>query len=139
MNTQSFTRLKLLPIILLLMMAPACHSHPDSTTPAAPPVVESPGPGQYLVTGGVPSPGPRPLHEGETVSTALAQSWPVPPGKPMTLVLIRRAPEGKTRQLIELDAAGKLMDEKQDYTLRDGDELFFPTNTATMPALPGAQ
>ena len=51
----------------------------------------------------------------------------------MTIVLIRRAPEGKTRQLIQLDARGQLMNEKQNFALRDGDELVFPGGKTTDP------
>jgi hypothetical protein len=40
--------------------------------------------------------------------------------------LIRQGPEGKSRQLIQLDPSGKLMDEKQNYVLRDGDVLIIP-------------
>jgi hypothetical protein len=44
---------------------------------------------------------------------------------PLTLVLVRRGPEGKTRQIIPVDSHGKLMDEKQNFALRGGDELVF--------------
>jgi hypothetical protein len=77
----------------------------------------------------VADPGARTLHPGDTVSTVLSQNLTAEPGQPITLVLVRRAPEGKTRQLIQLDAHGHLMDEKQDYTLRDGDDLVFPGGT----------
>jgi len=81
---------------------------------------------QIVLAGGVEKPGPRKLEPGETVSTVLAANLPNPPGKPITVVLIRQAPEGKTRQLIQLDANGKLMDQKQDWALRNGDEIVFP-------------
>ena len=81
---------------------------------------------QYVVSGGVAHPGARTLLAGDTVSTVLARDLTNPPGRPCTIVLIRQAPEGKTRQLIQLDANGKLIDEKQDWSLRNGDELVFP-------------
>ena len=55
----------------------------------------------------------------------------------MTVVLIRRGPEGRTRRLIQLDANGKLIDPKQNVALLDGDEIVFPgSGTANPPARP---
>lgn len=94
---------------------------------------------QYTLAGGIPRPGPRTLLPGDTVSTVLSRDFPFAPGKPTTVVLIRQAPEGKTKQLIQLNADGRLMDAKQDYALRNGDELLFaggPESNAA-PAPPG--
>lgn len=85
-------------------------------------------PDQYVVSGEVRNPGPRPLIAGANVAWVLANTPLTNPGGAMTVVLIRRGPEGKTRQLIPLDAHGKLMDEKQNYALRGGDELVFSTS-----------
>jgi protein involved in polysaccharide export with SLBB domain len=85
----------------------------------------------YTVSGECPSPGARPLYPGVTVSKVLAGEITHSPGVATTLVLIRHGPEGKSRQLIQLDADGKLMDEKQDYVLRDGDELVFPSDASS--------
>jgi hypothetical protein len=81
---------------------------------------------QYVVSGGIPNPGPQPLLSGDTIASVLARNVYIPPGQPITIVLIRHAPEGKTRQLIQLDSRGQLMDEKQNFALRNGDELVFP-------------
>jgi hypothetical protein len=80
----------------------------------------------YMVQGDVAEPGRHDLHAGDTIASVLADDLFHSHGQPVTLVLVRHGPEGKTRQLIPLDANGKLMDEKQDYVLRDGDELIFP-------------
>jgi hypothetical protein len=81
---------------------------------------------QYVLSGGVLNPGPRELKPGDTVAEIIAENLSTPPGKPITIVLIRQAPEGKTRVLIQLDAQGRLMDQKQDWAIRNGDELVFP-------------
>jgi hypothetical protein len=98
---------------------------------------------QYIVSGGVPHPGPRMLVSGDTVSTVLDRDFPNPLGRPCTIILIRQAPEGKTRQLIQLDANGKLINPKQDLVLRDGDELVFPggngSNSTRNPTGPPAR
>ena len=83
--------------------------------------------GHYLLSGDVPQPGRHALHPGDTVSTVLAGQFHPSHRGPLTLVLIRRSPEGKTRQLIQLNSDGKLMDEKQNFVLRVGDELVFPS------------
>jgi len=81
---------------------------------------------QYVISGGVAHPGVRTLIAGDTVSIVLARDFPEALGKSCTIILIRQAPEGKTRQLIQLDANGKLINEKQDWHLRNGDEFVFP-------------
>jgi len=80
----------------------------------------------YVVSGGALHPGRHELQPGDTVSTILARELPAAPGKPVGIVLIRQAPEGKTSQRIQLDARGRLMDEKQNWVIRNGDELVFP-------------
>jgi hypothetical protein len=82
-------------------------------------------PDQYIVSGEVQNPGPRPLGTGVDVAWVLANTPLTAPRGPMTLVLVRRGPEGKTKQMIPLDSHGKLMDEKQNVALRGGDELVF--------------
>jgi hypothetical protein len=108
----------LLPALLL-----ACHGNG-----AQQPAQITTTPDQYIVTGEVQNPGPRPLVTGANVAWVLANTPLNAPAGPMTVVLIRRGPEGKTRQLIPLDVHGKLMDEKQNYALRGGDELVFSTS-----------
>ncbi|HEX4052902.1 MAG TPA: hypothetical protein VHX86_01425 [Tepidisphaeraceae bacterium] len=96
--------------------------------------------GQYVVSGGIPKPGSRRLIPGDTVATVIARDFPNPPAEPITIVLVRRAPEGKTRQLIQLDAHGQLMSEQQNIVLRNGDELIFPggagSNSTGNPTVP---
>ena len=96
----------------------------------------------YVVSGGALHPGQHELRPGDTVSTIVARDLAAKPGKPITIVLIRQAPEGKTRQLIQLDASGRLMDQKQDWVLRNGDELVFPggagSNSTRNPTGPQA-
>jgi hypothetical protein len=118
----------LLPALVALPLC-ACHQPPSASLvePISPPATLPCC--QYTVSGDIAHPGPRVLQDGDTVSTVLARLLPAPPGKPITLVLIRQAPEGKTRRLIQVDATGKLMDEKQDWALRNGDELVFPGST----------
>ena len=53
------------------------------------------------------------------------------------VMLIRLGPECKTRELIQVDAVGKLMDDKQNYLLRDGDELVFPGPNINPASRPG--
>jgi hypothetical protein len=111
-----------LPLMILPL---ACMQSHDSSAPISGP--------QYTLSGGVNTPGPRALHSGDTISTVLAQNMIAKPGEPLTVVLVRRGPEGRTRKLIQIDANGKLMDLRQNYTLLDGDEIVFPGNGVTAP------
>lgn len=114
---------------LLCLLFTAC----EQQTPPVP-AQSAPSPvATYLISGDVAHPGPRTLAPGDCVATVISQIFPASPGEPMTIVLIRRAPEGKTRQLIQLDARGQLMDQKQNVALRDGDELVFPGGITTDP------
>jgi hypothetical protein len=91
---------------------------------------------RYVLSGTVPNPGPHDIQAGDTVESVVARNLPGPPGKPITIVLVRRAPEGMIRQLIQLDAGGRLMDPKQDVALRDGDELVFPGGAGSASSNP---
>jgi protein involved in polysaccharide export with SLBB domain len=97
---------------------------------------------QYVVSGGALHPGRHELRPGDTVSKILACELPAAPGKPVAIVLIRQGPEGKTQRRIQLDARGRLMDEKQNWALRNGDELVFPggggSNSTRNPTGPPA-
>jgi hypothetical protein len=112
--------------------APAAESAAATTRPCC----------QYVVSGGAVHPGQHELRPGDTVSTILERDFPDKPGKPVTIVLIRRAPEGKVRQLIQLDANGRLMDQRQNWAIRNGDELVFPggsgSNSTRNPTGPQA-
>jgi protein involved in polysaccharide export with SLBB domain len=130
MNRALLFAAQLLSASLLCLVLMACD---QQATPAPVQLAPAP-PAQYLISGGVPSPGPRTLTPGDCVATVIARNIPSSPGQPMTIVLIRRAPEGKTHQLIQLDARGQLMDEKQNVALRNGDELVFPGGKTTDPS-----
>jgi len=124
---------RFLPLTLLItLLAAACKSQTSSSS--RPPATASSC--RYVLSGSVPDPGPHDFVYGDTVSSVVARNLPTPPGKPITIVLVRRAPEGTTRQLIQLDANGKLMDPKQDWALRDGDELVFPGGTGSASSNP---
>ena len=114
-------------IVVLSALTVGCQHHescPAGPGPAG--TMPTASAQQYILSGGVENPGPRKLEPGETVSMVITEVIPNPPGAPMTIVLIRQAPEGKTRQLIQLGSNGKLMDPKQDLSLRNGDEIVFP-------------
>lgn len=127
MNRAFGMRCNLLIVFVVSLSVAACQTRPASTSadddlspPAKVPCC------QYTVSGGVAHPGTRTLLSNDTVSTAIARDFPNGVGWPCTIVLIRQAPEGKTQQLIQLDADGKLINVKQDWSLRNGDELVFP-------------
>jgi hypothetical protein len=52
---------------------------------------------------------------------------------PMTITYVRAGPEGRTRELIDIDAMGLPIDPAQDHVMRNGDELMFPTVPTTRP------
>src|ERR1022692_4895818 len=84
--------LSALTISLAACHQPASTPLPDATTtPTTVPCC------QYIISGGVPQPGPKLLQPGDTVSGVIARDLSSPPGKPCTIILIRQAPEGKTR------------------------------------------
>ena len=92
--------------------------------------------GQYVVVSNLENES-RPLGNCETVSTALRRSSSdatVSEKGPMSVVLIRRTPEGLNRELINCDEHLRPLDPKQDYILRDGDELVLPAATTATPA-----
>src|SRR5581483_740548 len=71
---------------------------------------------------------------GDTVAALLQSRLPsAVNGWPVTLVLVRRGPEGPTRELIDVDASRQLMDPHQNYVLRAGDTLMLPS-AAPLPA-----
>jgi hypothetical protein len=120
-------RLRISTLVVLSILTVGCQHHcSDQPATAASATMPSEALQQYILSGGVENPGPRKLQPGETISMVLTQEIPNPPGAPMTIVLIREAPEGKTRQLIQLNSNGRLSDPKQDFALRNGDEIEFP-------------
>jgi hypothetical protein len=143
MNRESGMSRKLILISLISLSTVACQqrnapvAEEDISAPTTVPCC------QYIVSGGVAHPGPRLLVSGDTISTVIARDFANAQERPCTVVLIRQAPEGKTHQLIQLDASGKLIDEKQDWLLRNGDELVFPggdgSNSTRNPTGPQAR
>jgi hypothetical protein len=123
-------------VISLALIGCQSHAPEDASTAGSAPGTAY---GQYVVSGGVAKPGPRPLAPGDTVAVVIARNLPAPPSEPITIVLIRHAPEGTIRQLIQLNAHGQLMDEEQNFALRNGDELIFPggkeTNSTGNPTM----
>jgi hypothetical protein len=119
----------ILPLLSMVALS-ACKSSSGESSPQTPAAVTSP---RYMLSLGPNSSAWHPLQPGDTVQTVLDQNLIPTPHGPMTLVLVHRGPEGRSRELIQLDADGKLMDPKQNYVLRDGDELVFPGS-----ALPGS-
>jgi hypothetical protein len=134
MNPAIRMRNRISTIALISLLAVGCHHNEAPATQGAPCTEPMPVTQKITLSGGVTNPGPRTLAPGETVSMVVAQNFPIPPGKPVTIVLVRQAPEGRTRQLIQLDAGGKLMDPKQDVALRNGDEIVFPGGTGSEAA-----
>jgi len=134
-------RCQLFFVSLVSLSLLACQPR-DSSAPAGSGTVTSRPCCQYVISGGAAHPGQHELRPGYTVSTILERELPAKPGKPITIVLIRQAPEGKTRQLIQLDANGRLMDQRQNWSLRNGDELVFPggsgSNSTRNPTGPQA-
>lgn len=125
---------------LLLMPVGCCHR--EGAGEQTPPAAAEPADAIHCtLSGTVKHPGVYVIPPGSTVSWVLAHDASVPPGEPLTLALVRRAPEGQTRELIPLDSTGHLLDAKQDYVLRDGDQLIFsssvlPGGNPTKPTLP---
>lgn len=117
------------PCVLCLSLMACREQVPPEPAPPSPTADA-----HYLISGGVSNPGPRTLAPGDTLAIVIDRNLPPPTGqKAMTIVLIRHAPEGKTHQLIQLDARGHLMDEKQNFALRNGDELVFPGGKGSNP------
>lgn len=116
-----------------------CASRNSPAAPSEPPIPVTTGADSgYRLSGGLRNPGIRPLHGGETVASVVHENLAAsltPP--PLTIIYVRRGPEGKTRQVIDITATGHLAEPGQDQLLRDGDELIFPmtsTRPVTSPA-----
>lgn len=78
------------------------------------------------LSGSVDHPGVRKLTRDQTISSALG-SHILPTGRQrLTVVLLRRGPEGMVRQIIDVDGNGTPLDERENIALRDGDELIVP-------------
>ena len=131
-----FAMRRILRSALLIPLLSAACAHQASSSTECPTNPATTSSCRYVLSGGVTSPGPRDILPGDTVASVIARNLPDRPGKPITIVLVRRAPEGITRQLIQLDADGQLMDPKQNLALRNGDELVFPGGTSMAASNP---
>ena len=75
-------------------------------------------------------PCPHVLHGGETVSSLLRAALAQPPAtRPVTVLLLRRGPDGLVRERIDLDSTLALVNPRQDTPLRDGDMLVVPDSS----------
>ncbi|MDP9172578.1 MAG: hypothetical protein M3O30_01770 [Planctomycetota bacterium] len=108
-------------LVVLCLVLSACAARHPATTPSI--LCDSP---RYLVSGGVANSGPRALSDHETVASVIDKNLPRPLGHSATVILVRAGPDGRTRQFIQLNGEGKLMNEEQNVSLRNGDELIFP-------------
>ena len=107
--------------------------HPGSTPVPASDASSRPVTPGYQLSGDPALAGRRPLRAGETVGSAVRQAL-APTGRqgPLTVLLVRRGPEGVTREMIDVNRSLDLKDGRQNYGLHDGDEIVLPA--ATMPA-----
>jgi len=82
-----------------------------------------------------------PITNGDTVITALAKAPVQITPKPMTVMLIRRGPEGIIYERLDCDWGLRLLDLRKDQCLRDGDQFIMPVAVGpaglTRPSAPG--
>ena len=67
-----------------------------------------------------------PISHGDKVSMALAQVPAHESLKATTVVLVRRGPEGIVQKRLDCDTGLRLVDARQNQSLRDGDQLIMP-------------
>jgi hypothetical protein len=81
------------------------------------------------------------INAGDTVTTALNKLPAQDTEKPMTVVLVRRGPEGIVHERLDCDRDLRLMDWREDKSLRDGDQLIVPVAAGpsglSRPSAPG--
>jgi len=82
-----------------------------------------------------------PITYGDKVSTALAQVPSHESLNPTTVVLVSRGPEGIVQKRLDCDTGLRLVDARQNQSLRDGDQLIMPAAVGpaglTRPSAPG--
>lgn len=88
--------------------------------------------GSISLIGQVKNAGPRDLCGGEKISDVLRAAVVSDPAGKLTVVLVRRCPEGTTREMIDIDQDLAVLDARRDYALREGDELV----VSVAPAMP---
>ena len=89
--------------------------------------------GHYIISGGVAHPGMRPVTNQTLADVIRANESDLLVRPPMTIAYVRAGPEGRTRELIDIDATGQPIEPAKNHLLRNGDELMFPTQAATRP------
>jgi len=114
-------------------------SHPASssqltalTVPIETPTTRPAVVGSVSLTGQVKHAGPRDLRGGEKISDILRTAAVSVPASKLTVVLVRRCPEGTTSEMIDIDQNLAVLDVRRDYALRDGDELV----VSVAPSMP---
>ncbi len=88
--------------------------------------------GSVSLLGDIKEAGPRDLHGGEKISDILRTATLSTPTSKLTVVLVRRCPEGTTRDMIDISQDLKVLDPHRNFELRDGDELV----VSTVPSIP---
>jgi len=88
--------------------------------------------GTVALTGDIQHAGPRDLCGGEKISDILRTAQLSTPASKLTVVLVRRCPEGTTSEMIDIDQNLAVLDARRDYALRDGDELV----VSVAPSMP---
>lgn len=117
----------ILPAGCLLLVIGCQPAHHGAGSGNVPPVATEPAsamPAAYTLTGSVRQPGVHVMASNDTIHSVLASQ--IIPGsrQRLTITLIRRGPEGMVRQLIDVDAKGHPLDERDNIALRNGDELI---------------
>lgn len=102
------------------------------TVPIEPPTTRPAVIGSVSLTGQVKQAGLRDLCGGEKISDILRTAAVSVPASKLTVVLVRRCPEGTTSEMIDIDQNLAVLDARRDYALRDGDELV----VSVAPAMP---
>ena len=88
--------------------------------------------GTVMLRGDLQNTGRRDLCSGETISDVLHTASLAAPVNKLTVVLIRRSPEGTTSEMIDVGKNLTVLDPQRNYQLRDGDELVVSV-TSSLP------
>lgn len=125
MKRKTLLQLPLAAVLLIGGCSAAHNPSPMSVRNDSPAAIPSPASSIVVVGSADAALSAKP---GDTVAALLQSRLPsVMNGRPTTVVLVRRGPEGSTRELIDVDADRQLMDPHQNYVLRDGDKLILPS------------
>ena len=89
--------------------------------------------GTVALRGDVQKRGPVNLCAGQTISDVLhTATLSTTTATKLTVVLVRRCPEGTTSEMIDVGQNLTVLDARRNYELRDGDELV----VSVAPSLP---